>query len=194
MENPLRTILLLGRPGSGKGTQAALLAERLGWNILSSGNIFRALREGDSNLAHKVRQMYDAGIIFPHWFPAYLFQNEILNMRLDEGIICEGFSRAVEEAKLLDDVLKFLGRDYTVFNLAVSEEEAMRRQLERNKVDARTDTDTKEKIQIRFNEYTEKTEPVLAFFREKGSLVEIRGEERAEDIATQIFSHVDTLI
>lgn len=194
MEHPLKTVLLLGRPGSGKGTQTSLLAERLGWKTLSSGNIFRALRDGDSKLSEKVRAMYDSGIIFPHWFPAYLFQNEVLYMDTDKGLICEGFSRAVDEAVLFDEVLKFLGRDYIVFNLAVSEEEAMRRQLERNKVDARTDSDTPEKIQIRFNEYTAKTEPVLAFFKEKGTLVEIDGEQTPEEIAKVLYEKLEGLV
>lgn len=194
MAQPLRTVLLLGRPGSGKGTQTELLAKRLGWKTLSSGNIFRALRDGDSKLSEKVRAMYDSGIIFPHWFPAYLFQNAVLYMDPEEGLICEGFSRAVDEAVLFDEVLKFLGRDYIVFNLGVSEEEAMRRQLERNKVDARTDSNTPEKIQIRFNEYTAKTEPVLAFFKEKGTLVEIDGEQTPEEIAKVLYERLEGLV
>lgn len=183
----VKTVLLLGRPGSGKGTQTTLLADTLGWKTLSSGNTFRELRNSDSPLGQKVRAMYDSGILFPHWFPAYLFQNAILNMDPNEGIICEGFARAVEEAKLFDEVLTFLGRPYIAFNLAVSEDEAMRRQLSRNETDPRPDSDTEEKIRVRFNEYTTRTEPVLAFFKEKGTLIEINGEETPEHIAAELY-------
>ena len=188
-----KTVLLLGRPGSGKGTQTDLLATRLGWKTLSSGNIFREMREKAGPLGEKIRATYDAGIIFPSWFPGYLFLDSILNLDLEEGIICEGFSRSVDQAELFDEVLKWLGRDYVVFNLTVSEEEAMRRQLDRNTVDARTDSDTPEKIQKRFAEYTAKTEPVLNFFKEKGTLIEIDGEQTPEQIAEELYAKLQAL-
>lgn len=189
-----KTVLLLGRPGSGKGTQTALLAERLGWKTLSSGNIFRAMREKEGPLGEKIRATYDAGIIFPSWFPGYLFLDSILNLPLENGIICEGFSRSFDQAELFDEVLKWLGREYVVFNLGVSEEVALQRQLGRNETDARTDSDTPEKIQKRFAEYTAKTEPVLAFFKEKGTLIEINGEETPEHIAAELYEKLQALM
>lgn len=189
-----KTVLLLGRPGSGKGTQTDLLAKRLGWKTLSSGNIFREMREKEGPLGEKIRATYDAGIIFPAWFPGYLFLDSILNLDLEEGIICEGFSRSVDQAELFDEVLKWLGREYVVFNLEVSEEEALKRQLGRNAVDARTDSDTPEKIQKRFVEYTAKTAPVINFFKEKGTLVEINGEQTPEQIAEELYEKLQALI
>lgn len=183
----IKTVLMLGRPGSGKGTQAALLAERLGWKTLSSGNIFRELRNGDGALAQKVREEYDKGNLFPTWFPSYLFLDEVLHITSEEGLICEGFSRSVEQAEIFHDALTWLSRDYLVFNLEVSEEVAVRRQVERNKVDARSDSDTPEKIQKRIEEYTAKTEPVIEFFRAKGTLIQLDGEKTPEEIAAQML-------
>jgi adenylate kinase len=187
MEHATKTVLLLGRPGSGKGTQTALLAERLGWKTLSSGNIFRELRNSDGALGEKIRETYDAGLIFPDWFPGFLLVDSFLKLDSKEGTICEGFSRSVDQAKLFDEVLTWLGRNYIVFNLGVSEEVAMQRQLERNKVDARTDSDTPEKIKVRFDEYTAKTEPVIAFFQANGTLIEIDGEQTPEQIAAELY-------
>lgn len=186
----LRTVLLLGRPGSGKGTQTELLAKRLGWKTLSSGNTFRALRDSEGVLGARVRATYDAGLLFPHWFPTYLFQNSVLNMAPEEGIICEGFSRSLEQAESFHEVLSWLGRQYVVINLDVSEEEAMRRQLGRHKVDARPDSDSPEKIKVRFAEYTKLTEPVIAYFREKGTLIEVNGEQTPDQIAEEIFNTI----
>jgi adenylate kinase len=187
-DSHIKTVLMLGRPGSGKGTQTALLAEKLGWKTLSSGNIFREMRASEGTLGQNVRETYDAGLIFPDWFPNYLLLNSFLNADPKQGLICEGFGRTVDQAKLFDEVLDWLKRNYIVFNLAVSEQEAMKRQLGRNNTDARTDSDTPEKIQVRFNEYSAKTEPVIAFFKEKGTLVEINGEQTPEEIAQEIHS------
>jgi len=134
---PLRTVLLLGRPGSGKGTQTGLLAEHLGWKTVSSGNIFRELRNDQSPLGEKVRETYDTGVLFPGWFPTYFFLDAVLKLEAEQGVICEGFARSVDQAEVFDDALGWLGRKYVVFNLEVSEEEALRRQLSRHEIDAR---------------------------------------------------------
>jgi adenylate kinase len=191
---PVSTVLLLGRPGSGKGTQTSLLAQKLEWKTLSSGNTFRELRESEGALGEKIRETYDAGIIFPDWFPGYLLLKSLFEMKPEEGVICEGFARTVDQAKLFDEALEWLGRKYIVFDLVVSEDEAMKRQLGRNKTDARTDSDTPEKIQTRFNEYTQKTAPVVAFFKEKGTLIEINGEESPEQIAAAISEKLQSYL
>src|SRR6202042_2184697 len=127
------------------------------------------------------------GILFPYWFPGYLFENAVLNADMHEGLIAEGFCRSRKEAEVFDEVLTWLGRHYVVFNLAVSDEEAIRRQSHRNKTDVRADSDTHEKIQIRLKEYKDITEPVIDFFREKGKLIEIDGEQTPEEIAAELY-------
>jgi adenylate kinase len=114
-------------------------------------------------------------------------------MNSTEGIICEGFARSIDQAELFDEALTWLGRKYLVFNLDVSEEEAMRRQLGRHKIDARPDTDSPEKLKKRFEEYTQHTEPVLKFFKEKGVLAEINGEQAPDQIAAELYSKLQNL-
>jgi adenylate kinase len=194
MDSPVSIVLIIGRPGSGKGTQTSLLAQKLGWDTLSSGNIFRELRTKEGPLGDKVREVYDAGLLFPYWFPAYLFQNAMLTADPAKGMIAEGFCRAKDETKVFDDVLAWLGRRYVVFNLAVSDEEAMRRQSHRNKSDERADSNTPEKIQIRLDEYHKNTAPVIDFFKEKGVLIEIDGEQTPEAIADELYAKVKELV
>jgi adenylate kinase len=189
----IKTVLMLGRPGSGKGTQTSLLAEHQGWKTLSSGNTFRNLREGDGPLSVRVRETYDQGLLFPDWFPSYLFLNTLLNIKQEEGIVCEGFSRSVEQAQIFHEALEWLGRPYVVFNLEVSEEESTRRQAGRNKTDVRTDSGSPEIIQKRFAEYTNKTAPVLNFFKEKGTLVQIDGEQTPEQIAAELIQKLQEM-
>jgi len=184
---PLRTVLLLGRPGSGKGTQTGLLAEHLGWKTVSSGNIFRELRNDQSPLGEKVRETYDTGVLFPGWFPTYFFLDAVLKLEAEQGVICEGFARSVDQAEVFDDALGWLGRKYVVFNLEVSEEEALRRQLSRHEIDARPDSDSPEKIKNRLHEYSERTQPVLKYFEKKGVLAQVNGEQTPEQIASELY-------
>lgn len=169
------TILFVGRPGSGKGTQAELLSKKLGWRILSSGNQFRMLRNGEGALAERAKQVYDQGQLFPNWFADYLFEKGVVEVSPTEGLILEGFGRSRAQAELMYEVLTWLGRSFTVLNLEVSEEETLARQQKRNETDKRPDSDSLEKLHARLAEYRANTEPALAFFREKGVCVDLDG-------------------
>ncbi len=192
--SPVSTVLVIGRPGSGKGTQTELLAKRLGWETLSSGAIFRELRTKEGPLGDKVRAIYDEGKLFPHWFPTYIFENALFNIELSAGLIAEGFSRSLQQAEAFDEVLTWLGRRYIVIDLAVSDEEAARRQSHRNKTDERADSNTPEKIQIRLDEYHANTAPVIDFFKKNGTLIEIDGEKTPEEIAEEVYARIKELV
>lgn len=187
-------VLFIGKPGSGKGTQTELLAKKLGWDTLSSGDIFRKLRVKEGPLGDKVRAVYDEGLLHPDWFPTYLFDEYILNADPKKGLIAEGFCRSIPQVESFDEVLAWLGRKYAVIELTVSDEEAMRRQTHRNKSDERADSNTEEKIRIRLHEYHANTEPVLDVFRKKGVLIEVDGEKSPEEIAQEINAKLQPLL
>jgi len=176
------TVLIVGRPGSGKGTQAKLLCGRQGWKHFSTGELFKKLRDEDTQLGHKVREAYDAGKLLPDWFATYLFEHEILELAPEDGIVCDGFPRSLAQAQIFDEILSWLSRPYAVLDLMVSEEEALRRQLERAKVEHRPDSESEEKIRVRFREYENATRPILDFFNNKGLVTEIDGEQSPEDV------------
>lgn len=185
MTQQINTVLFVGRPGSGKGTQAKLLCERMGWKHFSTGEIFKALRDEDSALGQKVREAYDGGKLLPDWFATYLFEDQILKLTSDAGIVCDGFPRSLAQAQIFDEILGWLERPYAVLDLMVTEEEAMRRQVERAKVEHRPDS-SEEAIRIRFEQYENATRPILDFFREKGLVTEIQGEQSPEDVKRDI--------
>jgi adenylate kinase len=167
-------ILFMGRPGSGKGTQAKLLADKLGSPIFSTGTIFKQLRDGADALSERIRGTYDAGKLMPDWFASYLFEDFFLKLDPASGAICEGFPRSLRQAELYEDVLTWLAREHVVINLDVPEEETLRRQIERAKTEHRPDSD-EATIRTRFAEYEKNTAPVLEFFKEKGVLVNLDG-------------------
>lgn len=182
----IRTILFMGRPGSGKETQARRLAEESGYHFFSTGERFRELREHRDNLGRHVKQVYDTGKLMPAWFAQYLFEDALLRIPHETGVIFEGTGRWRAEAELFDEVAGWLGRAYRVVHLEVSERVALERQLGRARSVERPDSDTEEKIHIRFREFAEHTQKALDFFREKKVVVEVNGEQSPDAIAAEI--------
>ena len=181
----------MGRPGSGKETQADLLSEKTGFTVFSTGKKFRELREHTDVLGTHVRHAYDTAKLLPVWFAEYLFEDALFHITSDKGIIFEGTGRAREEAELFHEVTTWLGREYRVVYLSLDEEEARRRQIERSLVQNRPDSNTEAKITTRFNEYNAHTAKALDFFREKGVVIDVPAEGSIEAIHQDILSKLD---
>ena len=186
MQQPIDTVLIIGRPGSGKGTQAKLLSEKLGWVRLSSGDRFKEIRDGNEPFSPRVREMYDKGTLMPDWFADYLLESGLLDLDNHVGVVAEGFGRTESQAKHFCEIIEWLGRDLMVFNLEVSEEEALRRMLDRAKSEDRPDSNEVEKVKDRFRAFDASTGPALAYFREKGFVVDIDGELTPDGVAEAI--------
>ncbi len=184
-DKPL-SVLFVGRPGSGKGTQSRLLAERLGCTRFSSGEHLKQLIDAHGPLSELIRRDYDRGQLSPDWLASYFFKEALISLAAGQSFVGEGFPRNLHQAKSADEILSWLGRSYTVLHLHVGEDEAMNRQLERAKTEDRPDSDGVEKIQARFEVYRQRTEPLLDFFKEKGALIEINGAQTTEAIAADI--------
>ncbi len=189
MQHPnIHTVLLTGRPGSGKGTQAKRLAERFDWTHFSTGDRFKELREGESQLALRVREAYDAGRLLPDWFANYLFEDTLLNFPSGAGLVCEGYPRSRSQAEIFDDVMTWLDRSYIVLDLEVSDEMVTERMLTRAETEHRPDSATREQIQARLTTYEEHTAPVLDFFRERGTLTVLDGTKALEEVEADIIA------
>lgn len=179
----LNTVLFIGKPGSGKGTQAALLSEKTGWQTIASGDLFRALMKEETEVGKKMREEIEKGFLAPDWFAMYLFQRSILNHPLDTGVIFDGFGRKVPEAKVVIDVLTWLGRPFTAVHVKVSDAEIIDRLEKRKGVSGRADDHAVEK---RLEEYRLFTEPSIEVFRDAGKLVEVNGEGEVDAIQADI--------
>ena len=182
----MNTVVLMGLPGSGKGTQAKVLAESQKWLHFSTGDRFKALRDTDSPLGILVKEAYDAGKLLPDWFATFLFEEAVLTLPHGGGIVCDGYPRSLPQAHIFDETMHWLNRPYRVLNLVVSEAEALRRQIERATVEHRPDSATEEQIKIRFEQYQKNTEPLLTFFKEKGVLVDVDGQQSPDEVSTAI--------
>lgn len=175
----INTFLMVGRPGSGKGTQAKLLADKIGAQLFSTGNNFRAWAAGESYVGKRLKGAMEAGELLPNWLASYTFEQVIFSLEPENKIVFEGACRTGPEAVLFDEISKWLPRPYTAVYLNISEEEAWKRLLQRSKNSGRAD-DNEDVIRTRFEEYKKKNEAVIDHFRSVGMLVEINGEQPIE--------------
>ena len=175
---------MMGKTGSGKGTQSELLAKKLGWQIFSTGAEFRKIRKMENFLGEKVRSEYDKGLLMPHWFASYLFEDALLKTDPKAGLVCEGIGRKEPEAKLFNDVAEWLGREYIVFELLVSDEEVIKRQLLRDRGDSLND---RAKIEVRLTEYRTYTEAAINFFKGLRKVISVDGMGTPEAIHAEVM-------
>lgn len=195
-------LLLFGPPGSGKGTQAVLLAEALGRPHVSTGDIFRQNVKEGTKLGKKVEAVMQAGGLVPDELVDDIVEDRLAKPDCSGGFILDGYPRTVPQAVMLDCLLRKLGRDKVVVNLVVDYNIIVSRITARRscpvcgatynllfmppKNDGACDRDgtplaqraddTEEVIRKRFEAYDAQTLPVMDFFGSNGyRLVEVVG-------------------
>jgi len=177
-------IVLLGPPGAGKGTQAALLKEKFGIPHISTGEIFREEIEKGSALGIRIREFVSKGILVPDEIVVEVVKNRLSASDCINGWILDGFPRTLNQAKLLDKILQNMEQkiDIAIY-IDVPEEEAIRRLLSRGRGDDKICT-----LKRRFKEYLNKTAPVIEYYKEKGLLVMINGVGSIEEVHLRILN------
>jgi adenylate kinase len=175
-------MLMLGPPGGGKGTQSARLAERLGIEHISTGDLLRAEVARKTALGREVAGYMERGELVPDG----LIVDTLMPHLQGGGFILDGFPRTVAQAKALED--RGVPLD-AVVNLSVRAPELKRRLLGRAAAEGRAD-DTPEVIDNRLRVYEEQTAPVIDFYRERGVLSEVRGEQPIERITEDVLACV----
>lgn len=179
------TIFFIGKPGSGKDTQAALLSHKTGWPVVAASSEIRKLAEAGTPIGKKIKETIESGSLTPAWMPGYLFIKTLFSTESEGSIIFTGFNRRVIEAELVIDSLTWLERPFTVFHLHTSDDEVRKRLALRKEKEGRAD-DHDHIVDKRFEEYYKNTEPTIALFKNAGVLIEIDGEEAPEKIAQDV--------
>jgi adenylate kinase len=186
-----RRLLLLGPPGAGKGTQAQLLARRLGIPQISTGDMLRAAVAAGSEVGRKAQSYMDAGQLVPDAVVIGVAEERLARPDAKQGFILDGFPRTAGQAEALDRMLPKL--DCTLERcvaLTVDEDELVKRLLRRAELEGRSD-DNEASIRTRMREYREKTEPLIAYYRGRGVLREVDGLGEIEDVARRIAQALD---
>ena len=208
-------IILLGRSGSGKGTQAELLQEKYFLINIDTGDILRALAKRKDLFGENISKTISKGKLVPLWLVTYCWLNKMLSLPSDKGVIFEGSPRVLEEAKILEETLSwFSKRKLLVVYLKTSEKEVTNRLLNRRicskchrefslalnpglkkcshcgaKLIRRRD-DYPQAIKNRMDFFKKNIIPVINYFKRKKMLIEVEGEGLIMDIHEEIVSKI----
>ena len=181
-----RRLLLLGPPGAGKGTQAQTLVECYEIPQISTGDMLRAAVSAGTEVGQKAKAFMDAGKLVTDEIVIGVAEERLRQPDAQGGFILDGFPRTVAQAEALDGLLEKLGvKLERCVSMMVNDDELVKRLLKRAEIEGRSD-DNEESIRVRMNEYREKTEPLVGYYRGRGVLVEVDGEGSVDEIAKRI--------
>jgi len=179
-------LILLGAPGSGKGTQGALLSARLGIPKIATGDLLRAAVHDGTPLGLQAKRYMEQGQLVPDDVIMGLIEEVVTAPAARDGVIMDGFPRTIPQASAVDALLAARGRRVDrVLLIDVAEEELVRRMLGRAAQEGRSD-DTPETIRKRLAVFREQTEPLIAHYRAQGVMTTIPGTGAVEEIAQRI--------
>lgn len=179
-------LLLLGPPGSGKGTQAELLVGRLGIPQIATGDMLRAAVRAGSEIGRQAQGYMDRGELVPDEVVIGVAEERLRKPDAAKGFILDGFPRNPAQAAALDQMLSRLGVGLErCLALRVDEEELVARLLRRAELENRSD-DNEATIRTRMRVYREQTQPLVDYYAGRGVLQEVEGEGSIEDVAARI--------
>ena len=188
-------IVIFGKPGSGKGTQANLLKEKYNLYHISTGDLFRKNISNQTKLGIEAKSYLDNGDLVPDSITIKMLENEVLSNQEVDGYIFDGFPRTLNQAKSLDDFLSSINlKINATIALDVNEDELITRLLDRGKTTNRSDDQDIEKIKNRFNEYNSKTSILINFYSKQDKFFSVDGKGSVNDITLRLFGLVDSLI
>jgi len=183
MKNPL-VLLVLGRPGSGKGTQVGYLKRDLGFFVVTTGALLRRKMRRQDYTGKKLRVLLENGDLVPNpiVFQIWMKEFERLGNKECPGIIMDGAPRMLSQARILDEVFEWYGwTNVTLLNIVISEKEAITRLVKRARFD-----DELSDIKNRLRWFTKEVEPVLRYYKKQGRRIDIQGEQSRTDVYKEI--------
>jgi len=180
-------VVVFGPPGSGKGTQAAILAEKLGIPAISTGAMLRdAVAEG-SELGHRVEEIMNSGALVDDATMTDVLRARLIRQDSQEGFLLDGYPRTIEQAETLDRILADMDSAVgAVLMIRVPDEELIRRIVSRGRAD-----DTAEVAATRLSVYREKTAPVLRIYEDRGVLHEIDGNRPIKAVTESLVGSLE---
>ncbi|MBS3744668.1 MAG: adenylate kinase [Wenzhouxiangellaceae bacterium] len=183
-------IVLLGPPGSGKGTQAALLRDRLGLAHISTGLLLREAVDQRTELGLKAKRYMDAGDLVPDDLMLGLIEERLGQPDVSNGFILDGYPRNLAQAEALDQVLERIGQPVDLaISVTVNEGEIVDRLSKRATEEGRSD-DTEDVIRNRLRVYAEQTAPVAGHYAERGQLREVDGMGSVEEVHQRMLETI----
>jgi len=181
-------IVLLGPPGSGKGTQAALLVERLKIPHISTGALLRNAAKRGTELGLRAKALTDKGELVPDSVISDMIEERLSREDVAKGFILDGYPRNIAQAKSLEILLERLNKPVDEAILIDIDAELIIKRIAKRAQEEGRDDDTEETVRNRLRVYTEQTAPVADFYAERGLLTKVLGEGNKDEIFQRILS------
>jgi adenylate kinase len=186
-------LLIIGPPGSGKGTQAHRLSEQLGIVEISTGDMFRTHLAAHTPLGTEAKKYLDAGDLVPDHVTTDMVRERLSREDAANGFLLDGYPRTMAQMNDLDAILEGAGNALeAVLEVSVGDEEIVRRLLLRAGIEGRSD-DTEDVIRHRLQLYREETEPLIARYAERGILVRVDGTADVDQVTASARKAIETL-
>ena len=183
-DRPTLRVLLFGPPGSGKGTQAALLAERLGVPAISTGDMLRHAVASGTEVGHRVSGILAAGSLVDDETMAEIVKERLRRADARRGFLLDGYPRTLGQADMLESILQEQDASLdAAILLEVPEEEIVRRMTGRQRADDGADV-----VRQRLRLYREKTTPLAGHYDRLGLLRRVDGNRPVHEVAESIVA------
>lgn len=184
-------ILLIGPPGAGKGTQAALLAQHFGIPAISTGDIFRENVRNETPLGLEAKAFMDRGEYVPDSLTNALVRDRLNQEDAVAGFLLDGYPRTIDQVEELDDILEETEKKLdVVVQLTADSEELLRRLSGRAQEQGRSD-DTPDVIKRRLDVYEEQTAPLIDIYASRSLVAKVNGLGEIADVTNRIIEVLD---
>tara|TARA_Y100000741_G_scaffold103157_1_gene76873 strand:- start:968 stop:1546 length:579 start_codon:yes stop_codon:yes gene_type:complete len=191
----MTNIVLFGKPGAGKGTQADFLKIKYNLYHISTGDLFRSNITNKTSLGNLAKTYMDNGDLVPDEVTIEMLKECVESNFKSEGFIFDGFPRTISQAKVLDE---FLGEKSVsisaMISLEVDEEILIKRLIDRGKISGRTDDMNESKIRNRFREYNMKTSILQDYYKKQNKFYGISGVGTIEEINSRLTRLIDSFL
>jgi len=188
-------LILFGKPGSGKGTQAEFVKRKYDLVHISTGDLFRNNISNNTDLGLLAKSYMDKGDLVPDEVTIKMLEEEVNKHLNANGFIFDGFPRTTIQAEILDQFLSTLKLSISMtIALEVDENLLIDRLINRGKDSGRADDQDRSKIQNRFEEYNNKTYPLINYYKNQNKFFEVNGVGDINEISARIFNTIDNKI
>ncbi len=187
-------IVLFGKPGAGKGTQAEFLKEKYHLTHLSTGDIFRFNIKNETDLGKLAKSYMDNGDLVPDDVTIKMLQDMVEKNPDTKGFLFDGFPRTLAQAEALDTFLTTKNWEVTAtIALEANDEILIQRLLERGKTSGRIDDQDEDKIRNRYQEYNEKTAPLTEYYCNHNKFYPVNGIGSIQEITERLSAVIERL-
>ena len=186
-------IVLFGPPGAGKGTQSEMIVDKFNLTHLSTGDVFRYNIKNETDLGLLAKSFIDKGELVPDQVTNNMVKDFLVRNDNEHGVICDGYPRTLAQGAALDKTLSEMDKEVTMMvALEVSEDELVKRLLERGKTSGRVDDQDVNTIKNRFRVYQEETAPLAMFYSDQEKYLGVHGTGSIEDIFERLCQAIES--